>query len=807
MQFGRFDDERREYVITTPFTPQPWINYLGTERFFSLVSHLGGGYCFYRDPRLRRILRYRYNNVPADLGGRYFYIREDGDFWSPTFMPVKRELDSFECRHGLGYTRITGIRRLLSAELLTFVPLGSDCEVHQLRLVNRSARRRSLKLYSYVEFCLWNAVEDTINLQRTLSTGEVEVAGETLFHTTEYRERRTHYAFYHSAQPISGFDTDREAFLGPYNGPGEPRVVREGRALRSVASGWSPIASHELEVELLPDEEKTLVFLLGYVENPPEQKWEAPGVVDKRRARAMIDSLATPEKVESALAALNEHWSSLLGSYTVRSSDPRLDRMVNIWNPYQCMVTFNLSRSASYFETGIGRGIGFRDSNQDLLGFVQLVPERARQRILDLAATQFPDGSAYHQYQPLTGRGNHDIGSGFNDDPLWLILSTAAYVKETGDVSILKVPVPFDHSTDDIAPLFEHLRASFDHVLEHRGPHGLPLIGRADWNDTLNLNCFSENPDQNFQLAASADGRTAESVLIAAMFVHIGGEYAALAELLGCHEEARRARDEVHRMRQAVLQHGWDGEWFLRAYDAGGNRVGSRGCPEGRIFIEQQGFAVMARIGVEEGQARLALDSVKKDLATPYGIALHKPAFTRYRRELGEITSYPPGYKENGGIFCHNNPWVMIAETVLGNGAQAFEYYKQITPSYLEPISEVHAAEPYVYAQMVGGPEAPYHGEAKNSWLTGTAAWCWVAVTQHLLGVRPEHHGLRVQPCIGPSVPSISIVRRCRGVEYRIQIENGGGRTPQLWVDGSAIDGTLVPWGKPGDTVQIVCVV
>jgi len=805
MRFGHFDDKNREYVITTPKTPYPWINYLGTESFFGLVSHLGGGYCFYRDARLRRLTRYRYNNVPVDNGGRYYYVVDGSDYWSPTFMPVKRPLDRFECRHGLGYTRITGERNGVTAEVLYFVPLGETCEVHQVTLKNQSSQKKTLTLFSFVEFCLWNAWDDMTNFQRNFSTGEVEIEGSTIYHKTEYRERRNHFAFFHVNQPLLGFDTDRETFLGTYNGFGEPEVVAQGKPRNSVASGWHPIGSHAITVELEPGAEKQLVFVLGYVENPKEEKWERPGVINKRRAHQLIERFSTPEAVARAFGKLQEHWQGLLSSYQVKSPDEKLDRMVNIWNQYQCMVTFNMSRSASYFESGIGRGMGFRDSNQDLLGFVHLVPERARERILDIAATQCPDGSAYHQYQPLTKRGNHDIGSGFNDDPLWLILGVAAYIKETGDVAILDENVPFDNDPNDTATLLEHCKRSFDHVLNNLGPHGLPLIGRADWNDCLNLNCFSETPDESYQTTQNRTGRTAESVFIAGMFVHIGPEYAALCERKGLAEEAARARAEVAKMEKVVLEHGWDGAWFLRAYDFFGNKVGSNECEDGKIFIEPQGFCVMAGIGVKTGEAVKALDSVKERLDTRYGIVLQNPAYKEYHVELGEISSYPPGYKENAGIFCHNNPWVAIAETVVGRPERAFEYYKKIAPAYLEEISEIHRLEPYVYAQMIAGKDAVRHGEAKNSWLTGTAAWNFVAVSQYLLGVRPEWDGLVVKPCLPKEFGEFTVERRCRGATYVIHVKNSGGTTPSLKVDGKPIPGHVVPYQPAGSRVVVEC--
>ncbi|WP_270168571.1 GH36-type glycosyl hydrolase domain-containing protein [Paenibacillus sp. SYP-B4298] len=806
MKFGHFDDARKEYVIDTPKTPYPWINYLGSEQFFGLVSNTGGGYCFYRDARLRRLTRYRYNNIPLDNGGRYYYIHDQGDYWTPGWMPVKRELDFYECRHGLGYTSITGERNGLRVKQLQFVPLGFTGEVHQLTVSNLSNAPKEARLFSFIEFCLWNANDDMTNFQRNLSTGEVEIKGSVIYHKTEYRERRDHYAFYSVNTEIDGFDTDRDSFLGAYNGLDTPAVVAEGRSANSVASGWSPIASHGINIRLQPGEEKTFVFVLGYVENPEDEKWESPGVINKSRAQAMIDQFATDEGVNEAMAALASYWDGLLSKYTLNGPDDKLNRMVNIWNPYQCMVTFNMSRSASYFESGIGRGMGFRDSNQDLLGFVHQIPERARERIIDIASTQFEDGSAYHQYQPLTKKGNNEVGSGFNDDPLWLILGTAAYIKESGDYSILDEQVPFDSNPDNTATLFEHLKRSFLHVIHNLGPHGLPLIGRADWNDCLNLNCFSKEPGESFQTTANIEGRVAESVFIAGLFVFVGPDYVELCKRRGLHEEAEEARAHIEAMRKTTLEHGFDGDWFLRAYDHYGNKVGSKENAEGKIFIEPQGFCVMAGIGVEEGLAAKALQSVEEHLETDYGIILQTPPYSKYYLNLGEISSYPPGYKENAGIFCHNNPWIMIAETVLGNGDRAFELYRKIAPAYLEDISEIHRMEPYVYAQMIAGRDAVRHGEAKNSWLTGTAAWNYIAITQSILGIQADFDGLRIDPCIPKAWSGFSIVREFRGNTFNITISNPSGVSKgvaSLKVDGKLLEGNTIPVSGSGGTYQV----
>jgi cellobiose phosphorylase len=770
MKYGFFDDKSKEYVITNPKTPYPWINYLGSQAYFSLISNTAGGYSFYKDASKLRITRYRYNNVPQDAGGKYYYLYEDGVYWSPTWAPVKKDLDNYECRHGLGYTKITGEYNSIKTEILYFVPLNADCEIHQVKIKNLSDRERKLKLFSFIEFCLWDAFDDMTNFQRNFSTGEVEIEGSTIYHKTEYRERRNHYSFFTVNEEIDGYDTDRESFLGLYNGFHEPEAVIKGKSNNSVASGWSPIASHSITINLKPGEEKTLIFQLGFIENRKEEKWAAPGIINKEKAILLIDRFNSIEKIETALQELEDYWNELLGNFKIKTHDEVLDRMVNIWNQYQCMVTYNLSRSASYFESGISRGMGFRDSNQDLLGIVHMIPDRARERILDLAATQFEDGSAYHQYQPLTKKGNDAIGSGFNDDPLWLILGTAAYIKETGDYSILDEKVSFNNGRE--ALLFDHLKASFSHVVNNLGPHGLPLIGHADWNDCLNLSCFSDKPGESFQTLSNKKDSQAESVMIAGMFITIGPDFVELCKYRGEKELAGEAEKHIVKMKEAIMEHGVDENWFLRAYDYFGNKVGSMENEEGQLFIEPQGFCIMGGLGLDDGFALKTLDAVKNRLDTKYGLVLVDPTFKKYHLELGEISSYPPGYKENGGIFCHNNPWIMIAETIVGRGNQAFEYYKKIAPAYLEEISDIHRTEPYVYSQMVAGKDAVNHGEAKNSWLTGTAAWNYVAITQWILGIRAEFNGLRIDPCIPVEWDGFEVTKKYMGDTYHIKVKN-----------------------------------
>ncbi len=803
MRYGYFDDEHREYVITRPDTPLPWINYLGMEDYFGLISNTAGGYSFYQDARLRRLTRYRYNNVPVDMGGRYIYLRDNasGVFWSPTWMPTRHQAEDYLCRHGMGYSQIGSAYKGIRADIRYFVPLGQTLEIWDLVVENQSAQERHLSAFSSVEFCLWDAQDDATNFQRNLNIGEVEVEDGTVYHKTEYRERRDHFAFFACSEPLAGYDTQRDAFLGPYRGWENPLVVAQGESGHSLRTGWSPIGSHHTQLSLSPGEKKRVVFLLGYHENHPDEKFSPSGsqTLNKKTVKPIIDAYLRPHKVDEAFAELRSAWDDYLDVIRVKTPNEHVNRMVNTWTPYQCMVTFNLSRSASYFESGIGRGMGFRDSNQDILGFVQMVPERARQRILDLAATQLESGGAYHQYQPLTKRGNDAVGSNFNDDPAWLVLSVAAYLKETGDWDILKEQVPYENKPGTEASLFGHLERCVEYIIDNLGPHGLPLIGRADWNDCLNLNTFSDQPGEPFQTTTNDDGKVAESIVIAALFTMAAEELAQIAQHQGLNDEATRLQGLADGMAATTRRYGWDGSWFLRAYDHFGKALGSADCEEGKIYIEPQGLCAMAGIGLKEGLAETALKAVKRHLSTEHGIVLVQPPYSSYHLRLGEISSYPPGFKENGSIFCHTNPWVMISEAILGHGEAALDYYLRINPSKREVMSDLHRCEPYVYAQTIAGKDADAFGEAKNSWLTGTAAWNLVAITQWILGIRPEFEGLRVQPVIPEQWQGFKARRKFRGVTYEIDVKRKGvGNAIAVSVDGQPISGTLIPQPEKG---------
>jgi cellobiose phosphorylase len=806
--YGHFDDERREYVINRPDTPLPWLNYLGQDDFFGVCTNTGGGYSFWRDAKLRRITRYRYNNCPMDMGGRYLYVNDGGTVWNPGWKPTKTQLDRYECRHGLGYTKLIGEKDGVEVELLLFVPPGETLELWRTTVRNKSAKTKDLKLFSFVEFCLFEALNDMTNYQRTYSIGEVEVEGSAIYHKTEYRERRNHYTLFACTRPIDGFDTSRDAFVGVHNGFNDPQVPLKGESAKSIAYGWNPIGSHHINLKLAAGQEESFAFILAYVDQGDLEKFSAPKVLNKAKGRALIERYQNIAAVDEAFAKTNSFWAGLLKSYQTKCPNEHLQRMVNTWNQYQCMATFNLSRSASGYETGIGRGMGYRDSNQDILGFVHMIPERARQRILDIASTQLSDGTCYHQYQPLTKKGNAEIGGNFYDDHLWLILSTCAYIKETGDRTILDAEVGYADTPGSKETLLHHLETSIAYTMKNRGPHGLPLIGHADWNDCLNLNCFSTEPNESFQTAGDVEGSKAESVMIAGLFLYAANELSELYAWIGEPADAQRISDLRVEMMKVVEKEAWDGEWYTRAFDAESRPVGSKECKEGKIFIESQAWCVLGGAGQDNGRARQALESVHKHLYTENGIVLQQPAYQVYHKELGEVSSYPPGYKENAGIFSHNNTWIHIGWCMLGEGDRALDYYLSICPSTKESQIETYRCEPYVYAQMTAGRDAPTQGEAKNSWLTGTAAWSFVVASQAILGVQPTYSGLRIDPCIPAAWTGFEVERSYRGCTYTIQVKNPSGKckgVALMTVDGVPVSGNTVPLqeGRKSSTVVV----
>jgi cellobiose phosphorylase len=777
MQYGHFDRENKEYVITRPDTPLPWINYLGTREYCALISNTAGGYSFYKDASQRRLTRYRYNNIPLDSNGRYVYLldEESRDFWSASWQPVRKDASQqkYECRHGLSYTVISSQYAGIASRATYLVPEGETLEAWRVELTNTTKRTRKLTAVSFVEFCLWDALNDQTDFQYNLNIGQAKVdrASSTIYHLSRYRVSQDHYAFFSVNRPLASFDTERSEFLGPYGSLQAPAHVKTGKGSNTLATDWAPSGSHFTRLSLKPGESTTLIYVLGFGFKLGDREEQ-------------IRRYKRPSVFEAALATLKSNWEANLSRYQCQTPDEDVNLMVNIWNQYQCRTTFNWSRSASYFEAGIGRGMGFRDSNQDTMGFVHQIPGEVRQRILDLATTQFADGSARHQYSPLTKKGN---GSGFSDDHLWLVLSTTAYVHETGDLKMLEEMVGFDDGSR--ATLYEHLARATAYTWKNTGPHGLPKILRADWNDCMNL-------DQGkVEKGLMAESR-AESVMVAQMFVKACSDLAGLATLLGKASQARGWTGQGREMAGRIERAAWDGGWYTRAFTEEGRSVGSRKVKQGSIIhLNSQSWAVLSGAAPKQ-RGRQAMDAVHKLLATKYGILLNWPAYREFDPKLGFISVFPPGLKENGAIFCHPNPWAVIAETMLGRGDRAMAYYKAILPAAKNAIADTHRTEPYVYSQMIAGKESPKFGQAKNSWLTGTASWNFIAVSQYILGVRAEFNGLRVDPCVPRTWKDFSITRKFRGGTYHIHVRNPLGvqkGVKSMTVDGTRMKDNLAP--------------
>jgi cellobiose phosphorylase len=775
--FGYFDRPAKEYVITRPDTPLPWINYLGTDQYCALFSHTAGGYSFYKDASQRRITRYRYNNIPLDANGKYIYLRDDatGDFWSTTWQPTRQDLKKYkyECRVGLSYNQIKSEYKGIKTDSLYFVPEGETLEVWRLRVTNTTSKPRKITAVSFVEFCLWDALNDMTDFQYNLNIAEMEVNKKTstLYHTSRYRVYKDHYAYFSVNKPMASYDTEREQFLGPWGSLESPRSVREGKGNNTIASDWAPVGSHQVKLSLKPGETQELIYVLGFG-------------FQKGDREKQIAHYKVSKNVDAAFAKLKKSWSDNMSRFQVETPDEDVNLMAGTWNQYQCRTTFNWSRSASYYESGIGRGMGFRDSNQDTMGFVYQVPEKVRQRLIDLARTQFADGSARHQYQPLTGKGN---GFGFSDDHLWQVLSTAAYLRETGDLSLLKENVIFDDGSK--APYYEHLTRAMGYTLANLGPHGIPKILKADWNDCMNL-------DQGKVEAGNIKGSKSESVMVAQMFVKACRDLQDIAQWSGRASDVKKYQKLGDAMAVKIEKAAWDGEWYIRAFTEEGKPVGSKKVKKGSIIhLNSQSWSVFS--GAAKGDhGKRAMDSVKKLMATEHGIVLNYPAYQEFDKTLGAITLFPAGLKENGAIFCHPNPWAMIAETLLGRGDRALEYYKAILPAARNRIAHIHRTEPYVYAQMIAGKESPKFGQAKNSWLTGTAAWNFVAISQYILGCQADFDGLTIDPCIPKKWKGFSLVRKYRGAEYRITVKNPKGVSKgvvAMTVDGREMEGNKAP--------------
>jgi N,N'-diacetylchitobiose phosphorylase len=797
MQFGYYDDKTKEYVITNPETPTPWINYLGSEKYCGLVSHNAGGYSFYRSPKSGRFLRFRYNNLPMDRPGRYLYLRDDasGDFWTASWQPAGKSLKEYktETRHGLGYTRINSLYAGIETDALYFVPIGEDLEIWALTARNNGQATRRLSVFSYAELAFWDAMLDLVDFQYILNMCRTRVDEKTAImeYDVGLPGRPRVFAFASACgeplgsardglrrtAPLAGWDCDREVFTGPHRGESNPIVVAEGVSRKSIATGGNPCASFHVRLDLAAGAEETIVFVLGV------------GRAD-REGLAARKKYGAPGAVRAAFEKLARSWEEKLASLRVATPDKVADATINVLNPYQAHTTFNWSRSASYYESGTLRdGLGYRDSNQDALAVLPSVPGRVRGRILSLAGAIYEDGSACHTFQPLSGEGSG--GHDYSDDHLWPVLTVAAYVKETGDLSVLDEEVPFFDNPKKRESLLDRLGRTVAYAFSRRGRHGLCLGLHADWNDCLNLSNGGESV------------WTTELLFLAAKI------FAELAGRAGKRRDADKFDAAAAELKRALGGSAWDGEWFLRAYTGDGRKIGSRKNPTGAIYLIPNAWAVISGAADRERGMR-AMDAVRERLFTPWGLMLLSPAYREPDPELGAISLFPPSLKENGGVFAHTNPWAVIAEAMLGRGDRAFEYWRTMAPLAANDRAEVRKTEPYVYAQFLAGSEHRIPGEARNSWLTGSASWNYVAAAQYLLGLRPEYAGLAVDPCLPRAWDGFTAIRRFRGTTYEIAVKNPNHvckGIASITVDGRKIEGQILPvFANDGKTHRVEAV-
>lgn len=779
--YGYHDIEAREFVITRPDTPTPWINYLGEGRYGGIISNTGGGFAFDRDPRNRRVTRYRYNSIPADQPGRYVYIRdqESGAFWSPTWQPVVRvKLDAYECRHGAAYTRISSRYQQIAAEILYFVPPSAEkencpCELWVMKLKNTSSRPRTLRSFSYVEFSFFDATVDTTNLDWGGHIVHSRFEEGIIRACTQFRDTTTFFA---SNLDPAGFDTDRETFLGLYRDLSNPAVVEAGIPNNSEAPRGNNIGSICHEIKLDPGQEIEIVYILGVTDQP-------------ECIRSTAEKYRDSSSVVQAFQSLNADWERYLNQFTVETPDAELNVMLNFWNAVQCRANLYWSRFVSGYDTGLGRGMGTRDSAQDTLGTVHNLPEHAKVTLNMLWKLQYADGHAWHQVFPLSGEGGPGLAGEipewpqwFSDDHLWLIIGTCAYLRETGDLEYLQTAVPYWDGGE--VSVWEHMLKAVEFTMLNRGPHGLPRMGFSDWNDTMNIDHGSGK---------------AESVWTAMQFCYALLDLVELCHHTGKQAEGMKFKAMQKEMAEIINRHAWDGEWYSRAFDDEGKPVGVRSERFNQISLNTQTWSVMAQLGERE-KAEKAMNKAYERLNTPFGLRLMTPPYNEYQRRIQGTTTFPPGAKENGGIFCHANTWAIVAAAMLGWNERAYQFYQQILP-LMRQDADIYLAEPYVYCQNICSPEHPNYGMGRNTWLTGTASWTYVAGTQWILGIRPTYQGLKIAPVIPDHWPGYRAIRFFRGVRYTIMVSReGSGSLVSLQVDGTPVQGNVVPIPAAGKT-------
>jgi len=797
MNFGYFDDQHREYVITDPRTPVKWINYIGTLAFGGFVDHTGGALLCARDPALNRITKYISQMPDGEFKGETMYLRvraKGGQrVYSPFFVPTLLPLDHFECSVGLGYSRWRSELDGLCCEITVFVPHDTPVEIRDVCITNLGEVAVQVDALPVVEYTHPDALKQLTNadwVPQTMQSRAETLDGCTVLCQYPFMLRGTQINYFTVNLKASSFETDRRAFLGA-NGYGSwqrPLALEQEELGNHQALRGDNIAALLLRLgTLLPGESVRFTTLLG----------QAASLED---AGTTIRRFRDPEAVDAAFSGLARFWDRHLSTLQARTPDAYFDRMINVHNPRQCWITTQWSRYLSLYQLGYGaRGIGFRDSSQDVMAVLASAPETARALLCKLLSVQRQNGSAMHQFNPLSmvaSEGDSlerdDRPHYYSDDHLWAVLAVTAYLKETGDMVFLDVVLPYYPNdskgrVEDAGTVLEHLRRALDFTRQDLGVHGLPLLGFADWNDTINL------------------PTGAESLFTANLYACALQEMAALCDALGDSEMARAYRQEFVRLRERVEEIAWDGKWYVSYLDADDSPIGSQHNHAGKIHLNGQTWPVISGLAAPE-RGEVAMDSAREWLNTRYGLKLSAPGYDGFDPSVGGITTYPPGAKENGGIFLHTNPWAVIAETKLGRGDRAYEYYHQINPAARNDLIEVYECEPYVYPQNILGDEHPQFGLARNSWLSGTASWAYQAGTQYILGLRPEYGGLRLDPCIPPQWNGFEVTRQFRGSRYHIRVHNPRHASKgirRLLVDGLEIQGALIPLPAQAGDVQV----
>ncbi len=799
MKYGYFDEKNKEYVITNPKTPIKWTNYIGTIRFGGFVDHTGGALLCKGDPALNRITKYIPQLPAADFKGTTLYLRfkENGAYrvFSPFFTPTLDPCERYECHIGLGYTRIVSEFYGIRAEVTIFIPSGEEVEIRDIRVTNLRAEALEVDLIPVVEYSHPNALQQFTNAdwvpQTMTCKAHPQEDGRVILVQYPFMHRDTRLNFFTSNAPVSSFETDRKIFLGD----------------NEYGSWRQPLSLHQPELNnseaLRGDNIHALLHHLGAIQPGKTRQiiTQFGQLADLTTIQAAAEKYQNPAAIEAALGKMAAFWEKYLAHLQVETPDNSMNQILNVHNPRQVYITKNWSRYLSLYQLGFGsRGIGFRDSSQDVMGMLSHAPLEGLDLIRKLLSVQRQNGSAMHAFNPLTMEGSigdshemEDRPKYYSDDHLWIVLAVCAYLKETGDFDFLNEPIPFYEKNkagqaSEAGTVYEHLRRAIEFTHGDTGAHGLPLAGFADWNDTINL-------------------RTgAESLFTANLYGKALREMITLAEMLGYSYNLEQFKSYYQEMQTAINRAAWDGEWYLRYFDADGSPIGSHANPQGQIFTNAQSWAVISGFAPPE-RAAAALEAVYNRLNTPNGIKLSTPGYNGYDPDKGGVSTYPPGAKENGGIFLHANPWVMIAEALLGNGDRAYEYYRQINPAAKNEKIDEFESEPYVYPQNILGDEHPQFGLARNHWLTGTASWAYQAATQFILGIRPTYQGLQIDPCIPKSWPGFKVTRQYRGCTYQIEVQNPKGVSKgveSVWVDGLLIEGNTIPIQMDNQTHQVV---